>query len=170
MMESTFSLVVFGAVAISIVMSLVFLLGKGSAYDQIGEGSLTGGRQGHGDGEGEGSNGMPPESADGMPFLPDTALLGPSARERSERELEIRQMITARSERRVRRGEPPLDVEAEVARLTAVEPSSAPRRDEELVQEVLQLVVARNERRERQGLQPLDIEAEVARTLTELGA
>jgi hypothetical protein len=169
-MESTFSFVVFGAVALSIVMSLVFLLGKGSAYDQIGEGSLTGSSQPTGDTEGDPPHGHPQEPPESMPLLADTALLGPSARERGERELEIRQMVTARSERRVRRGEPALDVEAEVARLTAVEPSSAPRRDEELLQEVLQLVVARNERRERQGLEPLDIEAEVARTLAELGA
>jgi hypothetical protein len=167
-MENTFSFVVFGAVALSIVMSLIFLLGKGSAYDQIGEGSLTG--SGQAKGEGDGPQGMPEGSPESMPFLADGALLGPSARERGERELEIRQMVTARSERRVRRGEPALDVEAEVARLTAVEPSSAPRRDEELLQEVLQLVVARNERRERQGLEPLDIEDEVARTLAELGA
>jgi len=168
-MQSAFSLVVFGAVALSIVMSLVFLLGKGSVYDQIGEGSLTGA----GDAAKEGSRApesMPTGIPEDLPFVPDGALLGPSARERSERELEIRQMVAARSERRVRRGEPPLDVDAEVARLTAVEPSRAPRRDEELVQEVLQLVVARNERRERKGLEPLDIEAEVARTLAELGA
>ena len=76
--------------------------------------------------------------------------------------------MQARSERRVRRGESALDIDAEIARLTAVESSSAPQRDQELVQEVLQLVVARNERRERQGLEPLDIEAEVARTLSEL--
>ena len=76
--------------------------------------------------------------------------------------------MQARSERGVRRGEPALDIDAEVARLTAVDSSSAPQRDQELVQEVLQLVVARNERRERQGLEPLDIEAEVARTLAEL--
>jgi hypothetical protein len=79
-------------------------------------------------------------------------------------------MVQARSERLVRRGEPPLDIDAEVARLTAIEPTSAPERDQGIAVEVLQLVVARNERRERQGLEPLDIEAEVARTLAELNA
>ena len=79
-------------------------------------------------------------------------------------------MVQARSERLVRRGEPALDVDAEVARLTAVQPELAPQRDQGIAEEVLQLVVARNERRERQGLEPLDIEAEVARTLAELGA
>jgi hypothetical protein len=75
-------------------------------------------------------------------------------------------MLQARSERLVRRGEPALDIDAEVARLTAVQPAST--HDPGIAEEVLQLVVARNERRERQGLEPLDIEAEVARTLAEL--
>jgi hypothetical protein len=77
-------------------------------------------------------------------------------------------MVQARSERRVRRGESPLDVDAEVTRLIADEPVQSSH-DAGIAEEVLQLVVARNERRERQGLEPLDIEAEVARTLAELG-
>ena len=36
-LQSVFPLVVFGAVALSIVMSLVFLFSRGSAYDQIGD-------------------------------------------------------------------------------------------------------------------------------------
>lgn len=42
---------------------------------------------------------------------------GEAADERAERELEIRQMLEARSARRVRNGGEPIDVEAEVARL-----------------------------------------------------
>ncbi len=42
-----------------------------------------------------------------------------SAAAAAERELEIRQMLIARSERRVRKGEPALDVEAELASLLA---------------------------------------------------
>ncbi len=87
--------------------------------------------------------------------------------QRAEREQEIRQMLQARSERRVRRGEPALDIDAEVARLTAAQPASTGH-DPGIAEEVLQLVVARNERRERQGLEPLDLEAEVQRTLAEL--
>ena len=41
-MQSTFTIVVFGAVGLSLVMSFIFLLGKGSVYDQIGEGGLSG--------------------------------------------------------------------------------------------------------------------------------
>ena len=80
-----------------------------------------------------------------------------------ERDDEIRQMLTARNERRARRGEEPLDVEAELARLTkpAVDPG--------LEMEVRQLVIARNERRERRGQPPLDVDEEVARQLRELG-
>ena len=76
-------------------------------------------------------------------------------------------MLQARSERRVRRGEPALDVDAEVTKLLAAQPASTGH-DPGIAEEVLQLVVARNERRERQGLQPLDLEAEVQRTLAEL--
>jgi len=90
--------------------------------------------------------------------------------ERAEREQEIRQMLQARSERRVRRGEPAIDVDAEVARLTA--PATAGQtsaaEDRGIAEEVRQLVIARNERRARQGLEPLDVEAEIARTLAEL--
>ena len=87
---------------------------------------------------------------------------------RAERELEVRQMVSARSVRRVSRGEPALDVEAEVARLLGTPQPAATSAG--LTEEVRQLVVARNERRVRQGLEPLDVDAEVARTLEELGA
>jgi hypothetical protein len=71
-------------------------------------------------------------------------------------------MLDARNERRARRGEAPVDVEAELARLTA------PAVDPGLEAEVRQLVIARNERRERRGQPPLDVEEEVARQLREL--
>ena len=74
-------------------------------------------------------------------------------------------MLGARSERLVGRGQPALDIDAEVARLLGpAQPSS---RDAGLSEEVRQLVVARNERRQRQGLEPLEVEAEVTRTLQE---
>jgi len=83
------------------------------------------------------------------------------------RDDEIRQMLEARNERRVRRGQDPLDVEAELATLVA--PSAALAADPELVAEVRDLVIARNERRVRMGKEPLDVEAEVARQLRDLG-
>jgi len=83
----------------------------------------------------------------------------------AEVEEEIRQMLEAKSERRRARGEPGLDVDAELAALTSA-PAAA---DAGLRDEVRQLVVARNERRARQGKEPLDVEAEVERQLRDLG-
>jgi hypothetical protein len=84
---------------------------------------------------------------------------------------EVRQMLEAKAERRRRRGEAPLDVEAETARLLAEAETPAPSPDKrietELRQEVRQLVVARNERRLRQGLEPLDVEEETERQLAD---
>ena len=82
---------------------------------------------------------------------------------------EVRQMLEAKSERRRRRGEAPLDVEAETERLLAA--ADQPREeamDAELRAEVRQLVVVRNERRLREGLAPLDVEAETEKQLADL--
>jgi hypothetical protein len=159
-MESTFQFVVFGAVALTLLMSIVFLLSKGSAYDDIGKGQLGGEGQRR-----RASAGQPQPDARELAGPPGNDLLARPERERFEADQEIRQMLQARSERLQRRGEPGLDIDAEVARLTAYQ--ATPQRDPGIEEEVLQLVVARNERRERQGLEPLDIEAEVARTLAE---
>jgi len=145
-MQSAFPFVVFGAVALSVVMSVVFLLGRGSVYDQIGEEGLSRDSD-------LGGGSMEPAF---------DSLAG-----RAEREREIRQMLNARSERLVGQGLPALDVNAEVAQL--MQPAEGPSVDDDgIAEEVRQLVVARNERRARQGQEPLDIEAEVARTLAEL--
>jgi hypothetical protein len=144
--QSVFPIVVFGAVAFSVVMSIAFLLSRTSAYDEIGKGGFA-----------------PPErEAGGAWHLP--APNSPAGR--AERELEIRQMVSAHSERLRRRGEPELDVDAEVERLLADEPP--PPHEAGLLEEVRQLVLARNERRARQGLEQLDVDSEVARTLAEL--
>jgi hypothetical protein len=79
-----------------------------------------------------------------------------------ERDTEIRQLLEARNARRARRGEPPLDVEAELSRLTA------PVLDAELRAEIRDLVLARNHRRVRAGKPPLDVEAEVEREIAGL--
>jgi hypothetical protein len=78
---------------------------------------------------------------------------------------EIRQMLEAKSQRRQARGEPELDVDAELAALTRP-PAAA---DAGLREEIRQLVSARNERRLRQGKEPLDVEAEIERQLHALG-
>jgi hypothetical protein len=103
---------------------------------------------------------------------------GPVAR--AEREAEIRQLVQARHDRQAGRGEEAVDVEAEVARLVALDPGSDPvddpeagpnekrRHDDLLRVEVRQLVIARNERRAARGETPLDVEAEVERQLEQL--
>jgi hypothetical protein len=146
--ENGLSFVVFGTVAFSLLMSVLFMVTRGTdnLYDHIGQGGLS--REGD----------FPADS------------LAPSADSpaaRAEQEEEVRQMLRARSERLVRSGQAPLDIDAEVARLLA--PATGPRgHDAGLVEEVRQLVVARNERRVRQGLEPLDVEAQVEQTLQEL--
>jgi hypothetical protein len=146
---SAASAVVFGTVALSLAVSLLLLITRGSGgslYDQIGSGGIS--READ-------SPGSPPAP------MPDSPTV------RAEREREIRQMLGARSERLVRAGKPALDIDAEVARL--LDYARETRVDESaLVEEVRQLVVARNERRARQGLEPLDVEAETARTLAEM--
>jgi len=155
-MQSAFPFVVFGAVGLSIVMSLVFLFtGRrstgGGIYDEIGAGGLS------------------PDADYARGQLgPERAPAADSPAVRAEREREVRQMLRARSERRVRRGEPALDIDAEVARLLDPERQPAPAENPGLTEEVRQLVVARNERRRRQGLEPLDVDTEIARTLEEL--
>jgi hypothetical protein len=138
---------VFGTVAFSIVMSVLFLVTHGgeSPYEEIGHG------------------GMSRESD----YPGEDAPAGSSPSAIAEQELEIRQMLRARSERLVRAGKPALDIDAEVARLLS--PGMGEKEhDPALVAEVRQMVLARNERRMRKGEEPLDVEAEVAGTLQEL--
>jgi hypothetical protein len=82
----------------------------------------------------------------------------------AERDEEVRQMLDARNARRRRRGEPELDVERELARLTT--PATAI--DSELRSEIRDLVIARNHRRARQGKPALDVETEIERQISEL--
>ncbi|HEY7933356.1 MAG TPA: hypothetical protein VID48_05970 [Solirubrobacteraceae bacterium] len=148
-MQSAFMIVLFAAIALFVIGGLVSTLGRGSVYDQIGQGGLSMGERSH----------EQPASD--------------SSSAHAEREQEIRQMLQARSERRVRQGSEPLDIDAELAALIdsrSERPAAASTgfNDAALTDEVRQLVMARNARRERRGEQPLDVESEIARTLTEL--
>lgn len=142
-MQDALGIVVFAVVAVGIVAAIVSTMTNGSAYDQIGRGGLSVDRD--------------PGGGTGAPAKV-------SAGTGAEREQEIRQMLVARSERRVRQGKAPLDVDAEIARLlipdTHVDPA--------LADEVRQLVLARNARRARQGKPALDVAAQVARQLGDL--
>jgi hypothetical protein len=140
--EEAFGTVLIIVVVIAGLAAAIAYVGAGKLYDRIGKGDFA------------------LDEPDRPPGPPPG-----SAAERAEAESEIRQMVQAKSELRQRRGEPPLDVEAEVAALLS--PPAA--RDESLRDEVRQLVIARNERRQRRGEPPLDVEAEVDRQLEELG-
>jgi len=139
--ESGLAVVVIVVSILGIVGALVAFVGSGKLYDQVGKGGLSIER--------DPAAGPPPGSAAA----------------RAEAEAEIRQLVEAKSARREARGEPPLDVDAEVAALT--QPQG---QDEALRDEVRQLVIARNERRVRRGEEPLEVEAEVDRQLRDIGA
>jgi hypothetical protein len=138
--EDAFGVVLFAVVAVAIVVAVIAAAGSGKLYEQIGRGGLS-------------LNEDEPRRA------PSSGAVASA-----ERDAEVRQMLTARNERRERQGKPPLDVEDELARLTR------PLIDPALETEIRQLVVARNRRRERQGEPPLDVDEEVARQVRELGA
>lgn len=142
-MDSGLAVVVIVVSILGIVAAVVTFVGSGRLYDQVGKGTFSLDRD------------------PGAGPAPDS----PAAR--AEAVEEIRQMVEAKSARRVARGEPPLDVDAEVASLIAAPQTS---RDDSLREEVRQLVEARNERRLRRGEPPLDVEAEVERQLRDLGA
>jgi hypothetical protein len=149
-MAGTPTLVIFAVIGLFILVGALLTLGRGSPYDQIGGGGLSL------DGDPRGKSEPPPDDA------------APA----SERDQEIRQLLQARSERRVRQGSEPLDIDAELAALidpAAVSSQASAADNAGLAEEVRQLVIARNARRERQGQPPLDVEAEVTRTLKELG-
>jgi hypothetical protein len=139
-----FGTVLIVVVVVAIVVSCVTFMGSGGIYRDLGRtGGLT-------LDEPSRQPGPPPGSAAAM----------------AEAEEEVRQLLEAKSARRVARGEQPLDVAAEMAALSE-QPAPA---DPGLREEIRQLVVASNERRVRRGEAPLDVESEVARQLRKFGA
>ncbi len=137
-MQEAFGIVLFVVVGIGVVVAIASLFTRGRLYDEIGRGGMSIGED------------------------RDTRPQAAAPLNVAERDDEIRQMLEARNARRTARGEEPLDVEAELERLTA------PAIDPALEEEVRQLVIARNERRARRGQPPLDVEAEIARQLRDL--
>jgi hypothetical protein len=135
-MEEAFGIVIFAVVAVSAVIAVITLFSRGKTYDEIGRGGIGDDRE-----------------------------IGPAAPsgDTGERDAEIRQMLEARNARHAARGEDVVDVDEELARLTA------PAADPALIEEIRQLVIARNARREARGEPPLDVDAEVERQLRELG-
>jgi hypothetical protein len=140
-MEAVFGMVLFAVVGVAAVVAVVTFASSGEAYKQIGKGGLS---------LGDGSDRPFREPVHG------------SAQANAERDLELRQMLEAKNVRRARRGEAPIDVDAELALLLA------PHVDAEIEGEIRALVIARNVRRARRGEPPLDVEDEVARRLSAL--
>lgn len=145
-MEGVFAIVLFVVAGLAVVFAIYSLRGFGGSYSEIGKGGL--------------SLDEPDHIPGPMPGTPAAA---------AEADAEIRQMLEAKSARRERRGEAPLDIDAEVEALMAPAPAAAFEADPALREEVRQMVVASNERRERRGEDPLDVEAEVARKLQQYG-
>ena len=143
-MQDALGVVIFVVVILAAIIALMSLVGRNDLYDQIGRGGLSI----------RDDPAPPPEPVAGSPAA------------KVEQEEEVRQMVQARSDRRERRGQPPLDVEDEVAKLLAPAPVAA---DPALREEIRQLVLARNARRGRQGKPPLDVEQEIERQLRDLG-
>lgn len=150
-------------VALCGLIAVIGMLRGSSLYDRIGH---------------DGPFAEPPPRPEPRPGTPAA---------HAERDLEIRQMLQARNDRRMRNGAAPLDLDAELSRLlgdpsavaesrrsgqrSAGEQHSAEdlaRHDPELVEELRQLAEARNQRRLRRGEEPLDVRAEVRRALAEL--
>ena len=136
--RDAFGYVLFGVVGVGVVVAVITFVMSAGAYDQIGKGGF---------------------------FRDEDAARrgGGGPVNVAERDEEIRQMLTARNARRAAAGRPTVDVEEELARLTA------PAIDDGLRAEIREHVEARNARRARRGLEPLDVDAEVERQIAALG-
>ena len=143
-MQDAFAYVLFAVVAVGILGAIASLFLSGGAWEQIGKGGFFEEPKGS---KGTGGGGGEPTSAAGL----------------AERDDDIRQMLEARNARRAARGGEVVDVEDELARLTA------PVFDDSLRQEVRDMVLARNNRLVARGKPPLDVESEVERRVRELG-
>jgi hypothetical protein len=140
-MAESFGSVLIAIAVVGAVAACLAYVGSGRLYRDLGRGEL---------------------SLDEPELRPSPA--PGSAAWLAEAEAELRQLLEAKSARSEARGDGPIDVEAELQRLSrradAVDPG--------LRAEVRELVVAGNERRTRRGLPPLEVEIEVERRLDEL--
>ena len=134
-MHSTFNIVIWVVCILAVIIAFGALIASRKTWEDYGKGRFVMDRE------------APRDRGDSV----------------AERDDEIRQLLEARNQRRTRRGEAPVDVDSELARLTA------PAVDPALREEIRQLVVARNHRRVRAGKPPLDVEAEIEREIEALG-
>jgi hypothetical protein len=142
-MQDAFEIIVWVVAVVGAIVAVFTLVGTGRSLREIGARGLVRDEDGAGDGAGDGG----------------------AAGAAGERDAEIRQMLEARNARRVRRGEAPRDVEAELA---ALEPAAPAAVHDALREEVREHVLARNARRVRAGSDPLDVEAEIERRIRDL--
>jgi hypothetical protein len=147
-MHNAFGIVIWIVCGIGLVVALVALIGNGKAWEEFGKQGLLMERDLASSSNGWGAAIRPAGSRGAVAD--------------AERDEEIRQMLQARNARRARRGEAPIDIEAELQRLVR------PAIDDELRGEIREMVVARNHRRVRRGKPPLDVEAEVEREIEKL--
>ena len=169
-MQEAFGIVIFAVVGISVVLAVVSLFFRGRTYDQIGRGGIgddgmqktpaapSGGYVDLGERDDQIGRGGIGDDREIRPAAPSGGYV-----DLGERDAEIRQMLAARNARHAARGEDAVDVEAELARLTA------PAVDPALREEIRELVIARNSRREAKGQPPLDVDAEIERQIRDLG-
>ena len=134
-MHSAFNIVIWVVCVLAVLIAIGALIASRKTWEDFGKGKLVM----------DGNSARDSQHDSGMAV--------------AERDTEIRQMLEARNERRARRGEAPIDIEQELARLT----TTAAAIDPALREEIRQLVVARNHRRVRAGKPPLDVEAEIER-------
>jgi hypothetical protein len=137
-MQAAFGTVLWVVCGVGIVFAFVALVASGRTWEEFGRNQLV----------------MDNELTQAPTAGSAAALL--------ERDTEIRQLLEASNARRARRGEPPLDIELELSRVTA------PAIDAGLRAEIRDLVIARNHRRARAGKPPLDVEAEIEREIAGL--
>jgi hypothetical protein len=141
--DDSFGTVLIAIAVVAAVVACISYVGSGAIYRGLGRTGL---------------------SLD-EPDLRPSPLPGTPAWE-EEASAELRQLLEAKSARREARGQPPLDIDAELAALSAPAQGSDPA----LREEVRELVIAANERRARRGEPPLDVEQEIDRRLRDLGA
>jgi len=137
--DSLITILVFAVVGVSALIAIGTIFVGGDPRDQIG---------GDSGGTGGGRRPGPDFSGEETPEM---------------QEQDARHMIEGRNRRRIARGQEPLDVEAELARLRAL--TGPPVVDPEAEAEARAVIAARNARRRRRGEPEGDVEAEVAALL-----
>lgn len=138
-MEDAFIYVLVGVVVLSTIAAILSL--RGDRYEHIGRGGLF--------------EDDPKRRGGGGGSAPMT---------QAQIDAEVRGLLEQRNQRRIAKGQDPLDVEAELRRLAG--PATGV--DPEVEAEVRRLVESKNARLVRRGKPPLDVEAEVRRQLDDL--